>query len=679
MFRTLRRSLFIVGVARLCPISSRHKLDVLLAWSTRVMRSASAKGRDSSLPKPATRRLIEAFARQLIPRNFLRSALVLFLVSLQVFPASAWVFPEHRDIAALAMQKLDADRQARLQALWSEARTGHEQRLCAQSSDPAQTTCVDFAAWAAISGDHSCSAQEMLGTALSAPWILGVERVSARLKAQLAAAKRRSDRTNAVRNSDLALERTDPEYVTRASSNNAHFLLARPDINMDPETYVRLALSPKSEVNALATYAWYHLRALDRARSVSRGLVPAAAHASAVRAALADEAFALHFLEDSFAAGHIAGNWGRTTLRKGTHDFYSEHGLALTTWSGEHFVGLGDAFMKPADADRAANAVRDSLAQLIDSFDGKIELTDSDDPNYGEPNSFNVCKEAHFPTAAGTRADIKQLVPILLETPVPALAAGAGELPRFRTELGAFFGLSTGFREAVLTHGFGPEEAGASAASGFELAARAGLGLDGILDDSSDGLIFVEAGVRDDTHATGAATIPGRGAITARLRMPFWLIPGDLALAAPILAFTSPAKLQKMLVGAANGGLIPWQAGIATRAGRLQFVLGREVGVSIYRKGSDHPFLLPTPGVPPNNTTQVSLNSLQVEFPVFEYRLFRDFSVNQSSGLMLQPYVGFDTPTAVSVISPTGAPNPDAHTIVTTGVRVVFDWRHYLK
>jgi hypothetical protein len=579
------------------------------------------------------------------------------------------------------MQKLDADRQARLQALWSEARTGYEQRLCAQSSDPAQTNCVDFAAWAAISGDHSCSAQEMLGTALSAPWVSGVERVSARLKAQLAAASRQSDRTNAVRNSDLALERTDPEYVTRASSNNAHFLLARPGVNMDPEAYVRLALGPTAEVNALATYAWYHLRALDRARTVSRGLVPAATHASAVRAALADEAFALHFLEDSFAAGHIAGNWGTTAVRKGTHDFYSEHGLALTTWNGERFVGMGDAFMKPADADRAANAVRDSLAQVIDSFDGKINLTDSDSdaPNYSEANSFNVCNEAHFPTAAGTRADIHQLVPILLQTPVPALAAGAGELPRFRTELGAFFGLSTGFREGLLTHGFGPHEANVSAISGFEVAARAGLGLDGVLNDSSDGLVFVEFGVRDDTDASGTSTIPGRGAICARLRMPFWLVPGDVALAAPVLAFTSPAKLQKMLVGAANGGLIPWQAGIATRAGRLQFVLGREVGVSIYRDGADHPFLLPTPGVPPNNTTQVSLNFLQVEFPVFEFRLFRDFSVNQSSGLMLQPYVGFDTPTWVSVVSPAGAPNPDAHTIVTTGVRVVFDWRHYLK
>ena len=577
------------------------------------------------------------------------------------------------------MQKLDPDRQARLQALWSEARTGYEQRLCA--SPPIRRKQVVSTSQHGLRSPETTPARRRRCSARCspAPWVLGVEQVAARLKAQIAAAKRRSDRTNAVRNSDLALERTDPEYVTRASSNNAHFLLARPDINMDPETYVRLALSPKSEMNALATYAWYHLRALDRARSVSRGLVPAATHASAVRAALADEAFALHFLEDSFAAGHIAGNWGATALRKGTHDFYSEHGLALTTWSGEHFVGMGDAFMKPADADRAANAVRDSLAQLIDSFDGKIELTDSDDPNYGQPDSFNVCKEAHFPTAAGTRADIKLLVPILLQTPVPALAAGAGELPRFRTELGAFVGLSTGFREGVLTHGFGPQQAGASATSGVELAARAGLGLDGILDDSSDGLIFVEFGVRDDTHASGASTLPGRGAITARLRMPFWLVPGDLAVAAPVLAFTSPAKLQKMLVGAANGGLIPWQAGMATRVGRFQFVLGREVGVSIYRKGSDHPFLLPTPGVSPNNTTLVSLNSLQVEFPVLEWRLFRDFSVNQSSGLLLQPYVGFDTPTAVSVISPTGAPNPDAHTIVTTGVRVVFDWRHYLK
>ena len=646
------------------------------------MRSMGSRSRDCSMPKTATHSLIAFFAGYFRRRNPLISTLIFLLVLLQVFPAYAWVFPEHRDIAVLAVQRLDSDRQVQLQALWSEARSGHEGRLCAQIADPAQVpgpACIDFAAMTAISGDHACSAHEMLDTSLNASWVLGVARVAGRLKAQLAAASRRSERDNAVRNSDLALERTDPEYLTRATTNNAHFLLARSDVDMDAEAYARLALGPQAEVNALGSYVWYHLRALDRARTIARGEVPVEAHADAVRAALADEAFALHFLEDSFAAGHVAGNWGGTAMRKGTHDFYNERGLALTTWNGEHFIGQGDAFMKPADATRAANAVRDSLAQLVDSFAGRVELTSPDDPKYAEADSFNVCKEAQFPTAAGKRKDIALVVPILRQTPVPGLGRGPGELPRFRTEMGTFVGLSTGFRGGLLTHGFGPGEDGVSATSGIELAARVGLGMDGVVDESSDGLVFVEGGFREDSGVSSAYTVPGRGAITARLRMPFWLIPGDVLVAAPVLALLSPVRLQKMAVKAVNGGLIPWQAGIATRAGRLQMVLGREVGVSIFHNGDDHPFLLPASGVPAANTPLVSLNSLQVEFPVFEYRLFRTFSVNQSSGLMLQPYVGFDMPTAISVISPTNARTPDAHTIVTTGVRVVFDWRHYFR
>ena len=647
------------------------------------MRSMVARSRICTMAKSAPRRLRKLFTGNFIPRKALQSTLILFLVTLQVFPAFAWVFPEHRDIAVLAEHRLDPARQAQLQSLWAEAQRGHEGRLCAQIADPAQgpaPACIDFAAMTGISGDHSCSAHDMLDTALNAPWILGVARVAGRLKSQLAAAASiRSKRDNAVRNSNLALERTDPEYLTRATTNNAHFLLARPDVAMDTETYGLLILSPKAEINALGTYVWFHLRALNRAGSIARGLVPAEARADAVRAALGDEAFALHFLEDSFAAGHVAGNWGRSATRKGTHDFYNERGLALATWNGDRFVGQGDAFMKAADADRAANAVRDSLAQLVDSFEGKVQLTDPDDSKYAVADSFNVCTEAQFPTAAGTRQDINLVVPILMQTPMPALGKGAGELPRFRSEMGAFVGLSTGFRGGLLTHGFGPGEDGVSTTSGIELAGRFGIGMDGVVDQSSDGLIFVEGGVREDTSASGAYTVPGRGAITARLRVPFWLIPGDVVVAAPVLAFLSPVRLQKMAVGAVNGGLIPWQAGIATRAGRIQMVLGREVGVSIFRNGGDHPFPLPTPGVSPANTPLVSLNSLQVEFPIFEYRLFRTFSVNQSSGLTLQPYVGFDTPTSISVVSPANAPKPDAHTIVTTGVRVVFDWRHYFK
>src|SRR5579863_8073032 len=134
-------------------------------------------------------------------------ALTLLLITLQIMPANAWVFPEHRDIAVLAVSRLDAERQAKLQALWVEARGGHEARLCEQMADAGQGAspgCIDFAAWAALSGDHSCSAREMLDTAMNAPWALGVVRVAGRLKAKLAEAKRPSERSNAVRNSDLA-------------------------------------------------------------------------------------------------------------------------------------------------------------------------------------------------------------------------------------------------------------------------------------------------------------------------------------------------------------------------------------------------------------------------------------------------------------------------------------------
>jgi hypothetical protein len=610
------------------------------------------------------------------------SSLIASLVLLQLLPALAWVFPEHRDIAVLAIQRLDADRQAQLQKLWAEARAGHESRLCelvADGSQGAKPDCIDYAAWTAIAGDHSCSARDMLGSVLDAPWILGVARVSAKLKAQLAASTRRDQRVNAVRDSDIALERTDPEYVTRASSNNAHFLLARPNVAMQPEDYARLALGSQADLNALATYVWYHLRALRDAAAIYQGDVRAENRATAVLAALADEAFGLHFLEDSFAAGHVTGNWGNSAVRKGTHDYYSEHGVSLVTWSGHAFVAAGDAYMQPEDAERSAVAARDSLAQLIDAFAGKTELSGVGGTATAEPERFDVCHESHFPSVAGTHAEIATLVPIVAQTPVPALSAGHGEFPRFRAELGVFVGLSAALRGGALTRGFGTTQTVVSSTAGLESAARFGIGLEGILNESSDGLVFVEVGAREDRHASGVATVPGRGALATRLRMPFWLVPGDLLLAGPVLAFTSKNTLTKMAVQAANGGLIPWQAGIATRFGRLQFMLGREVGASFYRNGSDHPLIIPTPGVPPLNATLVTLKSVEIEFPILEYRLFRTFSLNQSSGLMIQPYIGFDKPTNSSVVSPAGVPNPRLHTIITTGIRVVFDWRHYLR
>ena len=101
--------------------------------------------------------------------------------------------------------------------------------------------------------------------------------------------------------------------------------------------------------------------------------------------------------------------------------------------------------------------------------------------------------------------------------------------------------------------------------------------------------------------------------------------------------------------------------------------------MSFYHNSSDHPILIPTPGIPPTNSALVALNSFQMDFPIFEYRIFHIFSLNQSSDLIIQLYVGFDKPTETSVVTPTGAPTPQLQTIVTAGIRLVFDWRHYVK
>jgi hypothetical protein len=60
--------------------------------------------------------------------------------------ADAWVYPEHRDITVLAVEKLDPTRQAELEALWREARVAHEARLCDLATDAAQgqrPSCLD--------------------------------------------------------------------------------------------------------------------------------------------------------------------------------------------------------------------------------------------------------------------------------------------------------------------------------------------------------------------------------------------------------------------------------------------------------------------------------------------------------------------------------------------------------
>jgi hypothetical protein len=174
-----------------------------------------------------------------------------------------------------------------------------------------------------------------------------------------------------------------------------------------------------------------------------------------------------------------------------------------------------------------------------------------------------------------------------------------------------------------------------------------------------------------------ALRTPARKAIATRLRMPFWLIPGDLILAAPILGFLAPKTYESMAMVAASGGVIPWQTGLSTFLGRVQFVLGREVGATFfgYSGGEDQLFVsAPGSGTP---LTAISLRSIRWDVPIVEVRPFRSYATTQAAAVLIQIGAAFDKPTKVTVMAPVGAPAPDLKTSTSIYFRLAFDWRQY--
>jgi hypothetical protein len=210
------------------------------------------------------------------------------------------------------------------------------------------------------------------------------------------------------------------------------------------------------------------------------------------------------------------------------------------------------------------------------------------------------------------------------------------------------------------------------------------------MNKAGDGLAFVQVGWRQDSPTTSqftdpnktyrgssvTSTIPGRSAYNLRVRMPFWLIPGDLILVAPILSWASPKSFQRMAVTAGNGGLIPWQSGISTAIGRFQFVLGREVGVSFYGIQRIQESLI----IPDNTFSEpilVAYRSTKWDFPFLEYQPTRTFSNTQSATLKLQFSFGVDVPWREKTLAPVSADEVALEEIWYLGMRLVFHWRHY--
>jgi hypothetical protein len=173
--------------------------------------------------------------------------------------------------------------------------------------------------------------------------------------------------------------------------------------------------------------------------------------------------------------------------------------------------------------------------------------------------------------------------------------------------------------------------------------------------------------------------LPARSALNFRLRIPFWLIPGDLLLAGPVLGLTDPALLEKMAIVAADGGLVPWQTKLSTPIGSLQFVAGREVGVDLFGYlGGKDAFLAAAGGTPSGTPIfePVALRSVEWDFPILELRPLREYGMRYSFATYLQLGAGFDTPfDAVNLVP--GQPVPPLKTRYFGFVRIFFDGRRY--
>jgi hypothetical protein len=633
--------------------------------------------------------------------------LALFLVALLCLllpsQAAAWIFPEHRDIANTAIVRLPPELRAALERLWVEARTGYAPRLCeamAAGDQGVEPKCVDFAAWPALAGDHSCTPRDLVTNVLPSDWVLAVSQVGAETKVNLSTARSREQKVNRIASSNLAFQGADADYATRASSNGAHFLFPRE--TDDVVTYMRGATAAGAPLNAIGMYAQQHLAALAAAQRFAASPPSGPqVRAEQARRILALEAYALHWLEDTFAAGHVIGTWGSTAWRKGTHDYYSEFGFDGQRWNGEAIVLFGDANMKPVDLDRAAAVVAKSLEQVARALTpgdplGVASLGFGLGPEGAYV--FDACNQLVQPAATGgdNAVIVANIRDILLATPRPGRGESDVHLPRFREELGPFIGIFGAIGGGVSWGGLVSPDARGSAALAAGL--RAGFGADSLTGTPGTATMFVEGGLQmaaaESTKCRGEGcavvgtsnlfpAMPSRTGLRLGLRLPFWVIPGDMLVLAPLLGLVAPKALADVGLAAASGGLLPYERTVSTSAGTFQLVAGREVQGTLYGilGSANLPLYIAPIAENADGTPQygvVSQKSLALAFPIVEWTPFREFATQLTFAGCLQLGFGMEVPFETRVVYPEGAPTPDAPLSWSIFLRGQFDGRYFL-
>jgi hypothetical protein len=128
-------------------------------------------------------------------------------------------------------------------------------------------------------------------------------------------------------------------------------------------------------------------------------------------------------------------------------------------------------------------------------------------------------------------------------------------------------------------------------------------------------------------------------------------------------------------VTASNGGLLPWQVGWATRFGRFQFVLGRELGATFYGYGFDVTTVMT--GATPEPARGSSRSSRSTSTCRSSNTALSRLRHEAELGGARAAVRGRRRSAACDGHVAAGCAGGQLNTVYSIGLRLIFDWRHY--
>lgn len=506
---------------------------------------------------------------------------------LSAAPARAWLLNEHTQLTQAALEDFEYDWQA--QGLLLMVR--HGLRLCENPATD-ESGCPSLADLPAVAGDHSCLPSDLRSALAGAArdddaWLRKILRTSAKVEAALKKAGADGNaRVEIKRQMHVDLQLQDQDYLIRAVLDYAHFLQPREDPRLGTKgllKYMQAVLASGRQANALAAYVNYHVAAV---RLASQARTPGPGQQERFIHAYLTEAFALHFLQDAFAAGHFVGHWGEDGMRVGTHDYYNRYGFETTQWSSPEigYTARGDGFLSDQEVSIIKGAVVESLkqvfaaatdagaaAQLLASFADvyAVEQLDSCHNEWVSPGLEPAVRST-------------ELVSVLGRLPVPSLRDP--QVPRVRIEYGPFFGGAAGLHGSIYVYDWradelSPEESVVGGRS--QAALRLGYGLGGIVNDPLNAQAFADFGVIAEKRDTGRSDI----GYSFRLHAPGYVffVDGGVAVLSSVLAKATGARCPTCFswtAAAAGGGMCRfWRSFQLTDSFAVQVSLLRDVSL----------------------------------------------------------------------------------------------------